>query len=192
MDCDLIFCLNFIEKYNKIPNIIDFSEEKSLKDNFYNLDNYKNKALILDFDGTLRFSVGNNDYPEKPEDVRILPNRKQVLEDYKNMGYLLLGASNQSCISRNVPEKICISCFDKTLELLNLEIDYLYCPHKRIGKNCFCRKPLPGMGAFLIHKHKLDPKQCIMVGDTVTDQEFASRCGFDFSTAEDFFAAPWC
>lgn len=192
MDAELTFCLNFIEKYNKIPSIEDFSKEMQPTEIFFNLENYNNKALILDFDGTLRFSVGDHNHPEKPDDVRILPNRKQVLEEYKNQGYFLLGASNQSCISRNLSEKKCIECFEKTLELLGLNIDYLYCPHTRVGKNCLCRKPLPGMGAFFIHKYQLDPRKCIMVGDTQSDKDFANKCGFNFSTAEDFFSTTWC
>ena len=149
------------------------------------------KAVILDFDGTLRFSVGPNDYPELPEHVRILPNRTSVLKEYQNQGYLLLGASNQSAVSRGLSVEKCKACFDKTIELLNVKIEYIFCTHNRYFE-CNCRKPLPGMGAYWILKYKLNPQQCIMVGDTESDKNFANNCGFNFSSAEDFFSTTWC
>ena len=158
---------------------------KNLQKNTNN-PNFKNKALILDFDGTLRFSVGNENYPEKPSDVRILPNRTEVLNEYAQKGYLLLGASNQSCLSRGSDEKDIVDCFEKTLELLKVDIDYVYCPHNR-NENCFCRKPKEEIGLFFINEYKLDPKLCIMVGDSLSDKLFAENCGFNFSTANDFF-----
>ena len=52
---------------------------------------YVNKALILDFDGTLRDVPPNSeqDYPTKPEEVLILPNRSNKLLEYKKNGYIL-------------------------------------------------------------------------------------------------------
>ena len=48
---------------------------------------------------------------------------------------------------------------------------------------------MPGMGVQFIEKYKLDPSQCIMVGDMKTDQTFAERCGFQFINAQKFFIA---
>lgn len=146
-----------------------------------------NKALILDFDDTLRTSTGPNPWPEKPEHVKILPGRTKILNDYKDAGYLLLGASNQSAIAKGLPEADCIACFEKTLELLGVDIEYAYCSHRIPPVSCYCRKPAPGMGALWIMKYKLDPSECIMVGDSTSDKTFAERCGFNFQTPEQFF-----
>jgi HAD superfamily hydrolase (TIGR01662 family) len=149
---------------------------------------YTNRALILDFDDTLRHSVGKNRWPEKPEDVRILPNRTEVLKKYADDGWLLLGASNQSAISKGLSTEDCIKCFEETVKLLNIEIQYKYCPHRSSPVSCCCRKPLPGIGAYWTYIHRLDPSQCIMVGDAKSDKEFAENCGFQYQTPEQFFS----
>lgn len=150
---------------------------------------YCNKALILDFDDTLRKSIGPNPWPEKPTHVQILKNRTEVLNKYKNQGYLLLGASNQSAIAKGLSVKDCEECFERTLELLKVKIEYSYCPHKVPPVSCYCRKPAPGMGINFIFKYKLNPNLCIMVGDSTSDKTFANRCGFQFQTPEQFFGA---
>lgn len=148
---------------------------------------YTNKALILDFDDTLRHSTGPNPWPEKPEHVEILPGRTKILKEWQAKGYNLLGASNQSAIAKGLPEADCIACFEKTLELLGLKIEYLYCPHKVPPVSCYCRKPSPGMAASFIVRHKLNPAECIMVGDATSDKTFAERAGFQYKTPEEFF-----
>ena len=44
-----------------------------------------------------------------------------------------------------------------------------------------------GLGVHFIHKYKLDPSKCIMVGDMTSDRTFAKRLGFQFEWAKDFF-----
>jgi HAD superfamily hydrolase (TIGR01662 family) len=150
---------------------------------------YKNKALILDFDDTLRRCTGPEKWPTKPEHVEILPNRTKVLKEYKKNGYILCGASNQSAIAKGLPEADCVACFDKTLELLGVKIDYQFCPHRVPPVSCYCRKPGPAMGSYFIVKYKLNPAECIMVGDATSDATFAQRCGFQYMTPEEFFGS---
>lgn len=148
---------------------------------------YHRKALILDFDDTLRKSNGPNNWPEHPDHVELLPGRKEILGDYQKRGYLLLGASNQSAIAKGLPEKDCVACFERTLELLGLKIDYLYCPHRIPPVSCYCRKPSPGMAALFIEKYKLLPSECIFVGDATSDKTFAERAGFQYVHPNEFF-----
>lgn len=149
---------------------------------------YNNKALILDYDGTLRRSLGPENYPLKPSDVILLPKRKEVLQKYEEEGYFLLGASNQSAVGKGqLSYNDACDCFDKTNELLGLDIDYLFCPHKSGPINCWCRKPMPGIAVQFIEKYKLDMEQTIMVGDQTSDVNFAQRAGIQFRSAEEFF-----
>ena len=149
---------------------------------------YTNKAILLDYDGTIRKTKSGEKYPITPEDIEILPNRSKVLKDYQKKEYLLLGVSNQSFISKGVfTLEQAQQCFENTHEMLGLDVDYLFCPHQAYPQVCYCRKPMPGMGVQFIEKHKLDPSQCIMVGDMKTDQTFAERCGFQFINAQKFF-----
>ncbi len=148
---------------------------------------YKNKALILDYDGTLRLSTGEQKFPIELKDIQMLDGRVDVLKDYQKRGYVLVGASNQSGIARGVPEKKIIECFEETNRRLGLKIDYLYCSHRIPPVSCYCRKPHPGMGAWFIEKYKLNPAECIMIGDMTSDKTFAERCGFQYQDANEFF-----
>jgi HAD superfamily hydrolase (TIGR01662 family) len=150
---------------------------------------FVNKAIILDFDGTLRESTGAHDWPTKPEEVHVLPNRTETLKKYLDQGYLMLGASNQSAISKDLAEKDAIACFERTKELLGIDIDYRYCPHSVPPVKCYCRKPSTGIGAALIHQYKLLPSLCVMVGDQTSDATFSARCGFQYQTPQQFFGA---
>lgn len=146
-----------------------------------------NKAIILDFDDTLRRSTGPNPWPTKPSEVEILPGRTKVLEEWVKKGHLMLGASNQSAVAKGLAETDCVACFEHTVKQIGVPIEYLYCPHKVPPVSCYCRKPGPAMGAYFIIKHKLNPAECIFVGDSTSDKTFAQRCGFQFQTPQQFF-----
>jgi len=148
---------------------------------------FTRKALLLDYDDTLRRSTGAKQWPEDPSEVEILPGRKEVLTKFSDDEYLLLGVSNQSAISKGLPLDTAVACFERTNELLEHRIEYMFCPHSVPPVKCFCRKPHPGIGAWFIHKHWLNPAECIMVGDQTSDKTFAKRCGFQFTHADEFF-----
>lgn len=149
---------------------------------------YCNKALILDYDGTLRKTKSGQDYPLTPDDIEALPGRTEILQQYKDNGYLLAGVSNQSGVEKGkLSNGAAKACFEKTNKLLGHEIDYVYCPHGSFPITCYCRKPLTGWAAHLIEKYKLDASQCIFVGDMTTDKTFAQRAGFKFIHADNFF-----
>lgn len=148
---------------------------------------YKNKALILDFDDTIRTSIGPKPWPEKPEHVKILDGRTETLNKWKQKGYILLGASNQSAVAKGLSIEDCTACFEKTIELLNVKIDYVFCPHKVPPVSCYCRKPGTGMTAYFIVKYKLNPSECIFVGDSTSDKTCAERSGMKYMCPTDFF-----
>jgi len=149
---------------------------------------YKNKAVIVDYDGTLRSSTGAQKYPIELGDIQMLPGRTEVLKEYQKKGYLLLGASNQSGIARGIPREKIVACFEETNRRLGLKIEYNFCPHRIPPVSCYCRKPHTGMSALFIEKYKLLPSECIMVGDMTSDKTFAERSGFKFVHADTFFA----
>jgi len=149
---------------------------------------YKNKALILDYDDTLRETDNELGYPTKPSEVKILPGRKEKLAEYVKKGYRLLGASNQSGIAKKkLTSQQAVDCFEETNRQLGHDIEYFFCPHSIPPVVCYCRKPHPGMGVHWIEKYKLDAPQCIFVGDQTTDETFAARCGFQYIDQKDFF-----
>ena len=46
---------------------------------------------------------------------------------------------------------------------------------------------MSGVWVDLMIKHKLDPRQSIMVGDMTTDKTFAARSGIQYYDQSDFF-----
>lgn len=149
---------------------------------------YKNRALIFDYDGTLRVTKSGDIYPSDPSDVVVLDRRRDILKRRQAEGWKLLGISNQSGIAKGtITDEQARACFDETNRQMGVDIEYVYCPHAAGPPQCYCRKPMPGWGVHFIEKYKLDPSQCIYVGDMKTDETFSKRCGFKFAWADGFF-----
>ena len=176
-------------KYFEKPTIDEgFSQIEEVKFIRNKKPEYINKAIILDYDGTLRVSTGENPYPVRSSDIKILPNRSDILKKYRDLGYILLGISNQSGIEKGLFSKTTADeLFRETNKKLDVDIDFEYCPHHSFPVECYCRKPQPGLGVHFIEKYKLDPSQCIMIGDQTSDQTFAKRCGFKYIHPDEFF-----
>lgn len=152
------------------------------------LAGHTNKAVILDYDGTLRITKSGGKYPLSPSDIEVFRDRAGVLKEYQRKGYLLLGASNQSGISHGeLTETQARQCFEYTNRELGMNIDYSFCPHQPAPISCYCRKPMCGLGVTFIMKYKLNTSDCVMVGDLTSDHTFASRCGFQYADHREFF-----
>lgn len=218
-DAQLNACLRMMKKHNTIPNPQDFKNHKdpntfppaviykyrkefqppTTKEGFDQVikvpftrvwgPEYVNKAIICDYDGTLRLCNDGAKFPTKPSQIKILPNRFETLLKWVGKGYKILGASNQSGIAKgDMTVEECHQCFLATNKMLNNIVDdFLYCSHRVPPITCYCRKPSCGMGAFFIERYKLNPAQCIMVGDMGSDKSFAARCGFHYQDANEFF-----
>lgn len=151
---------------------------------------FKEPALILDYDDTLRTCTGKEKFPCCPTEIKMLPGRaeriKKFMKDHKIKK--LLGVSNQSGVAKGkLTMEDAKKCFDHTNKELGLDIEYYFCPHNVPPVNCYCRKPHPGIGALLIVKHNLLPEKCVFVGDQTTDKTFAERCGFQYQDVGEFF-----
>ena len=149
-------------------------------------DEFCNKALIFDYDGTLRETISGNKYPMSPDDIKISQKNEEWIKDMieNNNDSYLFGVSNQSGVEKKkMTFDKAKQCFEKTNELLNIDIKYHFCPHTYNPIHCYCRKPQCGIGVYLINKYKLDPSQCIFVGDMSSDKTFAKRLGFNYIDA---------
>lgn len=172
------------------PDVTEgFSKVETIKFARKDDPTFVNKAIIVDYDGTLRECIGGNEkYPVSAEQVELKNNRKPILQSYLDKGYKLLGISNQSGVAKGeLTHDKAIELFDHTNNLLGLDIEYQFCPHQSAPISCYCRKPMPGLGVDFIIKHKLNRKETIFVGDMTTDKTFAGRCGFQYVDQADFF-----
>lgn len=152
-------------------------------------EGYTHKALLLDYDGTLRRTKSGEKYPRHPDDIEILPGRVERLRAHLAQGYKLLGVSNQGAVAKgDLTVDDARACFARTNELLGLDIDVSFCPHEPAPISCWCRKPMPGMAVAFIEQHKLDRAQTLMIGDMTSDRTFATRAGVRFVEESRFFA----
>jgi len=146
------------------------------------------KALLLDFDGTLRECPSGAKFPTDVNDIRVRAGAADVLTLFKNAGYLLLGVSNQSGIAKgDLTSERAVECFEATCKKLGHDIETLFCPHRVPPVSCYCRKPGVAMPVTHILKHGLDPAKCVLVGDMTTDKTCAGRVGMQYAHADDFF-----
>jgi histidinol phosphatase-like enzyme len=150
---------------------------------------FTNRAVLLWCDGVLRRSRSGARTPSSADDVEVLTGRSETLERYQADGWRLLGLSWQPEIAEKAMtvEEV-ESALARTRELLGVEIEMAYCPHAAGPPICWCRKPLPGLGVMFVHRHRLDPAQCIYVGAGSQDPGFARRLGFQYREADVFFA----
>lgn len=174
-------------------------QKPTVEEGFYKVDVHKferqinpeftNKALIVDYDGTLRECIGGNEkFPVNKSQIEIKPNRTKVLEEYKKKGYRLLGVSNQSGVHKGeLTAETASELFEHTNKLLGVDIEYRFCPHQSAPISCYCRKPMPGIFVEFMLKYKLNPKECIFVGDMTTDETFAKRAGIQYVDQAEFF-----
>jgi len=166
-----------------------FSSVKEIK--FLRKDDptFTQKALICDYDGTLRECRGGNEkFPVSKEQIEIKPGLTKVLQDYKDKGYLLLGISNQSGIHKGeLTEQTAIELFEHTNKKLGVDIEYRFCPHQSAPISCYCRKPQTGLFVDFMLKHKLSRKDTIFVGDMTSDKTMATRAGIQYVDQEEFF-----
>jgi HAD superfamily hydrolase (TIGR01662 family) len=150
---------------------------------------HRQRAIFLDVDGTLRTTLSGEIYPRSADDVVLLPNRAERLQRYVDEGYLLFFISNQSGVaSGKLSDADAQSAFQRTKNLLDLPItEIVYCPHPAFPVGCFCRKPFPGMGVYLMRKYKLDLANSLMIGDMDSDAGFAKGLSIPYEDANQFF-----
>jgi HAD superfamily hydrolase (TIGR01662 family) len=185
---------------SEIFNFRKLFEKPTEEEGFYNVISkrfnrksnydYDQKAIIFDIDQTVRLFKSGYKIPTSKEDIEILPGRQGALCDYKAKGYLLLAISNQNGIGKGrITDKDAEAYFNYTNELLGGIIDdFIYCTHDSYPIQCYCKKPMPGLGAQYIEKYQLDPSQCYMIVSETADTTFAKRCEFNTLNTEDVFA----
>ena len=93
-----------------------------------------------------------------------------TLRRHRDEGYLILGMSWQPGIAERT----------QVNDRLGFPIEVECCPHGAGPPRCWCRKPLPGLGVLMIHRHRLDPRRCIYIGNSAVDPGFARKLGFEY------------
>ena len=126
------------------------------------------RCILFDRDGTL----GELADVRFPDTFAPFCDVKSVFQAIKNKGYLVGIISNQSSIARGTG-----AGYDFDAEFSSYGCDiYEICPHDT-KDNCNCRKPKSGMLLSVCKRLHLQPENCLVVGDRLSDVACAKSVG---------------
>lgn len=132
------------------------------------------RAVLFDRGGTL---VANVPYLRDPEQIRVCEGASEAVARARSAGLSVGVVTNQSGIGRSFMTW-------RELDSLHAEIEgqigaidsWQVCPHAR-WEHCACRKPQPMLVWRAARALGFHPRQCVVVGDRLSDVEAAQRAG---------------
>jgi histidinol phosphatase-like enzyme len=149
---------------------------------------WSNRAVIVRADGMLRRSRDGYRTPRSVGDLDVPAEAAAVLGRFSQSGHLIIALGWRPEIAEGTMTTEVVAEIDALMvERLGVPIETLDCRHPAGPPICWCRKPLPGLGVFCVHKRRLDPGQCLYVGAGPQDPGFARRCAFQYIDAGEFF-----
>ena len=137
------------------------------------------KLIVLDRDGVV--NEDSPTYVKSPDEWHAIGGSLAAIAKLQRYGYKVVVATNQSGIARHY-------FTTKTLALIHAKmmaqleatgghrIDIFICPHMP-EDNCACRKPKAGMLLQAARQFDIDPKEMLVIGDSMRDIMAAKACG---------------
>ncbi len=151
------------------------------------------KAIFLDRDGVVNEliyhqEIGIIDSPFTVEQFRLVPSVAAAVNRFHSMGYTVILVSNQPGIAKgHMSEATFRGIRNKMKRELAKEGAFLdgeyYCFHhpeakvEKLGLNCECRKPKPGMLLQAAREMGVDLSRSWMIGDGLTDVKAGKLAG---------------
>lgn len=130
--------------------------------------------VLFDRDGTLVEDVPYNGDPAR---VQPVPGARRALDRLRQNGVRIGLVTNQSGVARGlIREDDARRVNARVEELLGPFATVQLCPHGP-SDGCACRKPEPGMVRAACLETGVDPRQCVVVGDTGADVAAAEAAG---------------
>jgi imidazoleglycerol-phosphate dehydratase / histidinol-phosphatase len=140
----------------------------------------QSKILFVDRDGTL-VEEPPDEQVDALEKIRFMPGVFAALRQAQAAGYQLAMITNQDGLgsptfpqaSFDIPHQFILDAFSSQ----GVEFDAVFvCPHRK-SDNCDCRKPKTKLVESFVRERGMDAAASAMVGDRVTDIEFANNLG---------------
>jgi histidinol-phosphate phosphatase family protein len=146
------------------------------------------RCVFLDRDGVINVKAPPHDYIRRWEDFTLIPAVVDWIRLFNALDLLVIVITNQRGIARGMMSQADAGDIHARMrELLasrGARIDDVFCcPHE--DGACDCRKPLPGLVYAARDKWDIDLGASLMVGDSASDEELASRCGLRFVAVRD-------
>ncbi len=143
------------------------------------------KAVFLDRDGTI---VEDTGYLHEISKVRFLPRVSLAIKLLKGSGFKVIIITNQAGVARGYfTEETVREINEYVKESLAKESAFIdmvyYCPHHIDGiieeykKECYCRKPNPGMIEWAVMDFSIDLRSSFVIGNSISDIEAGRRAG---------------
>lgn len=137
-----------------------------------------NKALFLDRDGTIIVDVHHG---HDPDGVILIPGAKEALGRAIELDYQLFLFTNQSGIGRGFFKiEDAIACNQRTIELLGFGADIfsaICIAPEHPDDTPVYRKPEPRFILESIEQFDLEPTECFMIGDRISDWKAGLNAG---------------
>jgi D-glycero-D-manno-heptose 1,7-bisphosphate phosphatase len=137
------------------------------------------RAIFLDRDGVLNEALVREGKPYPPAsaaDVRLIDGATECLRLLKDMGFLLVVATNQPDVARGTQTMEELDAINAVLRAA-LPLDaFFICPHDG-ADGCLCRKPKPGLLFAAAEQHGVLLADCYMIGDRWRDMDAAAAAG---------------
>jgi D-glycero-D-manno-heptose 1,7-bisphosphate phosphatase len=138
------------------------------------------RAIFLDRDGVINRPLVRSGKPYPPSSLaefEILPGVSEACQVLKELGFLLVVATNQPDVGRGTLARETVETMHRWL-LRQLPIDrVITCFHagQARGDSCDCRKPRPGMLFQAADALGIDLPKSVMIGDRWRDID----CGYN-------------
>ncbi|MEH2152087.1 polynucleotide kinase [Nostoc sp.] len=170
--------------------------------------------LFVDIDGTLTETISGHAFKQSPVDVKIIKGADKAIAHFADLGWLIVGVSNQGGCAAINPEtgkprktiEDTIAEMQFTLDLLPQLTAIYFCPDFE-GNDCWrvssldaykisdretqflgeFRKPDAGMlklAKLFVEDGGEDAEQMIMVGDRPEDEQAAANANINFCPAQ--------
>ena len=140
----------------------------------------KYDTLLLDRDGVIN-KYRPNDYVKNWNEFEFIPDFLSAISTWTKHVKRIIIVTNQRGVGKGLfSEDTLNDIHDKMKEEIensggHIENIY-YCT--ALGDKAPNRKPQPGMFRQMLKDYPdIDPNRCLMVGDQLSDMEFASNCG---------------
>ncbi len=154
-------------------------------------------AVFLDRDGVINHAVVRDGRPYPParlEDVEILPGAVSSVPQLAELGYVLIGITNQPDVARGTQSREVVESINAMI-LFRLPLREIFVCYHDTKDNCDCRKPKPGLILRAADKYGLDLSQSWMVGDRWKDIAAGRAAGLktifvDYRYAETYEGIP--
>lgn len=148
----------------------------------------KTKIAFLDRDGVINSSKINGGYIGKVKDFKWLKGSKKAIKYLKSKEFKVVIVTNQSGIARgyfSLKDLYKINRYIVSeLKKIDTKVDKIvFCPYHEKGivtkykKKSNLRKPNIGMFKKINKIWKVDKQKSFMIGDQLTDMQFASKAG---------------